>query len=79
MCDLCEKWAPDLPYCVDCGRLVCFDVEIGDDVLGRACVTEGGDLRCSVCGPRYDEVDELDEALAMWGHYPGDLLEGWDG
>ena len=44
--------------CQDCGVLICFDIETGDDVLRPAYVTESGDLFCDRCGRKYDRHAE---------------------
>lgn len=52
MCkELCDL-RPDgtMSRCQDCGLLICFDVENGDDVIRPAYVTEDGDVFCDQCG-----------------------------
>jgi hypothetical protein len=63
--------------CQDCGRLICFDQKTIDDVIAPAYITSAGDLFCSSCGSAYDRptIEEMDEWLAMWEDYPGELLE----
>jgi len=46
MCDMCDENEGDFESCQDCGKLICFDVEVGDDVLRPAYVTSSGDLFC---------------------------------
>jgi len=58
MCDMCDKNGGDFESCQDCGKLICFDVEVGDDVLRPAYVTSSGDLFCDRCGSRYDAEEE---------------------
>ena len=58
MCDMCDENGGDFESCQDCGKLICFDVEVGDDVLRPAYVTSSGDLFCDRCGSRYDAEEE---------------------
>ena len=44
--------------CQNCGALICFDVESGDDVMRKAYVTASGDLYCVDCGRRHDRDEE---------------------
>lgn len=60
MCWLCEEEKDGVAGCQDCGRIICFDVESGDDVIRSAYITESGDLFCDLCGPQYDQADEED-------------------
>jgi len=46
--------------CQDCGILICFDVQSGDDVVRKAYVTASGDLYCDHCGRRHDRDEELE-------------------
>lgn len=75
MCYLCENNGGEYQGCQDCGRLICFDIKQGDDVIAPAYVTESGDLFCDSCGREYDSEANRDEWLAMWEDYPGELLE----
>jgi hypothetical protein len=55
MCDLCdESETGEMQSCQDCGRLICFDVENGDDVCAPAYVTCSGDLYCDRYGTAHD-------------------------
>jgi len=47
--------------CQDCGCLICFDVESGDDIIGPAYVTSSGDLYCRRCGSAHDRTEEEEE------------------
>lgn len=58
MCELCEQNKGEPEACQDCGCLICFDIEFGDDVMKPAYVTESGDLFCNRCGSEYDRHDE---------------------
>ncbi len=66
MCDPCDdkrdgKEEGDPVGCQDCGCLICFDCERGDDVLRPAYVTASGDLYCDRCGSRYDAEEEAED------------------
>ncbi|OGC94106.1 MAG: hypothetical protein A2W25_12035 [candidate division Zixibacteria bacterium RBG_16_53_22] len=76
MCDMCDEFGRGRQSCQDCGKLICFDVRMGDDIIRPAYVTSSGDLFCDWCGAGYDrrEEAEADEGLGMWEEYPGDLL-----
>jgi hypothetical protein len=65
MCNLCDENDGEMESCQDCGRLICFDLEHNDDICSRAYVTASGDVFCSWCGKRYDEIDErvLDDEI----------------
>ena len=56
MCDLCTE--EEMAGCQDCGCLICFDVDSGDDVIRRAYVTAAGDLVCDKCGRERDRAEE---------------------
>lgn len=60
MCDLCNEFdgADLMQSCQDCGCLICFDVENGDDVLRSAYVTASGDLFCDRCGREIDRLEQ---------------------
>jgi hypothetical protein len=58
MCWLCDGNGGELQGCQDCGRLICFDENSGDDIMAPAYVTESGDLFCNVCGLEYDRAEE---------------------
>lgn len=78
MCKLCDE-APrhEMIGCQDCGRLICFDVKHGDDVIRPAYVTASGDLFCDLCGSRYDREEEKmdeDEACYFPDPFEMDLL-----
>ena len=71
MCQLCDE-NPNGEYesCQDCGCLICFDEESGDDVIRPAYVTAGGDLFCDRCGRKHDQAEEDaadDEAFSDLG------------
>lgn len=57
MCYLCED---DGAYCQDCGKEICFDLEVGDDFSRPAYVTASGDLFCDRCGSAIDEEEEAE-------------------
>lgn len=74
MCkELCEDYGGK--SCQDCGKLICFDVKHGDDILRPAYVTESGDLFCDRCGPAYDEEERYDRFDELSDHY-ADEMEG---
>lgn len=60
MCkELCETSENgEMAACQDCGCLICFDVECGDDVIRPAYVTSSGDLFCDRCGSRMDREED---------------------
>ena len=58
MCDWCEQEIQT--GCQDCGRMICKDMERGDDIISPPYVTASGDLFCFRCGPDYDRDDEED-------------------
>ncbi len=63
MCkELCDADG-EMQSCQDCGRLICFDVNAGDDIIRPAWVTSSGDLFCDRCGSVHDraEEEEFDE------------------
>jgi len=70
MCKLCDESEMGYVCCSDCGRMVCFDVQSGDDIIRPAYVTTGGDLKCDLCGPDYDREDEDD--IFDPSYHPGD-------
>lgn len=74
MCDWCDENGGEPISCQDCGRMICWDVEVGveDDVLTRPYVTASGDVFCFRCGSRYDEAEEeaADEEYDGWDYYP---------
>ena len=70
MCELCEELNGEPTSCQDCGCLICFDVEIGDDILRPAYVTASGDLYCDECGQKHDQEDERDD---LGDIYPEDI------
>ena len=47
--------------CPDCGRMVCFDVVNGDDIMRPAFVTSEGDLYCDRCGKSHERAIEVAE------------------
>jgi len=47
--------------CQDCGRLICWDVMAGDDVLRPAYATASGDLFCDLCGPAHDRAEDEED------------------
>lgn len=66
MCkELCEaSESGEMQSCQDCGKLICFEIENGDDVCRPAYVTSSGDLYCDNCGEAHDRAeDEEDEAF----------------
>lgn len=58
MCELCDESEDGTVCCQDCGRIICFDINVSDDVTAPAYVTASGDLFCSRCGRRIDEEEE---------------------
>lgn len=62
MCRFCQE-SDTGASCEFCGRLVCFDVVNGDDILHPAAATSSGDLACVACAREIasDEADEFDE------------------
>ena len=66
MCYLCKNndlgdgFGGDFESCQNCGRLICFDVDSGDDVIRPAYVTSSGDLFCDPCGRKHDEPEEAE-------------------
>lgn len=63
MCELCEE---EGMRCQQCGCLICFDIESGDDVIRRAYVTAAGDLFCDRCGREMDRLEEQEEDYYRW-------------
>jgi hypothetical protein len=64
MCQLCtENEHGNYEHCDDCGVLICFDADAGDDTLRPAYITNGADLLCDRCGRAADAV-EADDAGA---------------
>lgn len=58
MCkELCDA-NEEMQSCQDCGRLICFDVQGGDDVIRPAFVTSSGDLFCDRCGRAIERAEE---------------------
>jgi hypothetical protein len=58
MCkELCEDF-DEVQACQDCGRMICFDCQNGDDVMRPAFVTSSGDLYCDRCGSQHERADE---------------------
>ncbi len=65
MCkELCElREDGEMQSCQDCGCLICWDVEVGDDVIQPAYATMSGDLYCRECGRGHDRAEiEAEEA-----------------
>lgn len=64
MCqELCDTSTDgSMASCPDCGRLICWDVECGDDVIQRAYVTASCDLYCEICGSAHDRAEEDEDA-----------------
>lgn len=62
MCKFCEQ-SETGASCEFCGRLVCFDVKNGDDILHPAAATSSGDLACVNCAREIesDEAEEFDD------------------
>ncbi len=59
MCkELCEEGGES---CQDCGKLICFDVKNGDDILRPAFVTSSGDVFCDRCGRQQEREDQEEE------------------
>jgi hypothetical protein len=61
MCKLCDE-SEEMQSCPDCGKLICFDCNGGDDIIRPAYVTESADLYCDRCGREHDaaEDEEMD-------------------
>lgn len=63
MClQLCEDAPDDYTSCEDCGRMICWDVKNGDDIIRPAFVTSSGDLYCDWCGRKHEAAEEADES-----------------
>ena len=60
MCKVLCDDTDEMQSCQDCGRLICFDVKHGDDIMRPAYVTASGDLYCDRCG-RGRAMDEAEE------------------
>lgn len=68
MCELCDKSDDgSMESCQDCGRLICWDVETGDDTIRPAYAAASADLYCDRCGSAHDRAEE------------GAMAEEWDG
>ena len=62
MCSLCDATETgEFQSCQDCGALICFDVEGGDEVLRPARVTASGDLYCDRHAREHDRAEEEQE------------------
>lgn len=70
MCQMCDENGGEYEACQDRGRLICFDVTNGDDVIRPAYVTESGDLFCDIHGRRYDEAEEREREEECDGELP---------
>lgn len=63
MCrELCDNGRGGYTTCQNCGRIICFDVENGDDIVRAAAVTSSGDLYCDQHAAMYDREIEVIEA-----------------
>ena len=59
MCkELCDDAEDGYTTCQDCGAMICWDVETGDDVMRSAYVTASADLYCDRCGRQHDQAEE---------------------
>lgn len=68
MCELCDENGGEMLSCQDCGKLICFDIEGGDDVCQPAFVISSGDLLCRRCGIRWEQEEEqMMEEEAIYG------------
>lgn len=63
MCkELCEQdETGEMQSCPDCGKLICFDVKNGDDIIRPAYVTASADLLCDLCGMAADRAEERED------------------
>ena len=52
--------------------MICFDVEVGDDVMRPGYVTSGGDLFCDRCGSYWEE-EEMSDEDAVYDYGPDPL------
>jgi hypothetical protein len=59
--ELCDENG-EAQSCQQCGCLICFDVQYGDDVERPAYVTSSGDLYCDRCGSSVEREIEAAEA-----------------
>jgi len=57
MCELCDEYG-EMQACEECGRLICFDVDKGDDIIRPAYTTAAGDLFCDICGKAADLAEK---------------------
>ena len=57
MCEMCRE-PGGMASCPNCGKLVCWDIEQGDDVIGPAAATMSGDFMCLDCAIRHDREAE---------------------
>lgn len=58
MCKFCDE-SEESPRCVDCGMLVCGDVQRADDVLSPLYVSESGNgPLCHKCIGKHEQDDD---------------------
>ena len=55
MCEMCET---GIASCPECGKLVCWDIEHEDDVMGPAAASASGDFMCLSCAIWHDRQME---------------------
>lgn len=73
MCYMCEENNGEMESCQECGIMICFDVEVEDDVIAPAGVTASGDLFCRRHAAQYDrEEEEQDDEYMGWNPGPWD-------
>lgn len=62
MCELCKR---DMNHCDDCGKLVCLDYEMEDDIVSPAHLTDDDQVLCNTDYRHYlehqEEEDEREE------------------
>ena len=71
MCELCD--GETLTGCPDCGRIICHDIEKGDDIVAPMGVTSSGDRMCIYCARKYERLEEEEaEREGAYGPWPDD-------
>jgi hypothetical protein len=81
--ELCEASEDgSMQSCQDCGKLICFDQKVGDDIIRPAFVTSSGDLFCDWCGREHEQAEAEDEYFyEPWEDYANnyDANDGTEG